>query len=58
MSNMSACDKDELEKRASFLLDELDIKLKEVGPIIEKIGRLRKELDIIGKELLGRKEGV
>jgi len=56
--DLSMCEKDELEQRASTLLDELDLKLKEVGPILEKIGRLRKELDVIGQELLGREEGA
>jgi len=51
MSNLSACDDLELRERARFLLVELDKTLKEIGPLLERLGRYRNELAIIEEEL-------
>jgi hypothetical protein len=56
MSDLSICDTEELEGRVKHLVDQLDTKLKEVGPILEKIGRLRNEIMIITDELKSRAE--
>ena len=51
MTDLSTCDRNELEVRLGSLLDSLDVKYKEIGPIIESIGRLREEVAIISQEL-------
>jgi len=51
MPDLSVCDVDDLKARVAALLISLDDKLKEAGPLLEKIGRLREEVRIITDEL-------
>jgi len=54
MTDLSTCDTDELKDRLNQLLTELDNTYKKLGPVLEKIGRHRIELEIIEKELSKR----
>ena len=52
--DLTICETDELQSRVKYLVNELDLKIKETGPILEKIGWLRNEIRIIADELARR----
>lgn len=54
MSSLDICSTDELNNRLKYLMGKIDSKLKDVGPVIEEIARMRKECEIIQKELSNR----
>lgn len=41
----------ELERRAGEMLDRLDALLRELGPRIEEVGKLRGEIELVRLEL-------
>lgn len=56
--DLSVCETEELEDRVRHLLGDLDEKLKEAGPLLERIGRARDEIRIITDELERRGGGL
>ncbi len=51
MADLSHVDTDELRERADTLLEEIDLIFKDLGPLLERLGRRRGELAVIMDEL-------
>jgi hypothetical protein len=56
LRDLSYCSEEELEGRLQQLVDQVDGKVKEIGKLIENVGRLRLEVISIQEELSKRHE--
>lgn len=52
--DLKAVDQNEMRDRAKVILDRIDSLLREIGPKILEIGRLRAEIEMIVQELKTR----
>lgn len=52
--SLAHTDSNELLARFKVLSEDLDLTLKELGPYLEKVGRIRKEMEVIEAELTTR----
>ncbi len=56
MKDLSYCSDEELESRLALLVEQVDSKVKELGKLVESVGRIRLEVVSIQEELTKRDE--
>lgn len=56
MKDLSYCSDEELESRLVILVEQADSKVKEIGKLVESVGRIKLEVVSIQEELAKRDE--